>query len=68
MAAQLGLDAGAKTHDALAAFGMPCRHTVHKGEALFPRIDAEKELEELRMEKEQRCSRPRRPGACTCRQ
>ena len=52
IAAQLGLDAGALTYDALGAFGSHAAYTVHKGEALFPRIDAEKELEELRMEKE----------------
>ena len=52
MAAQLGLDAGALTYDALGAFGSHAAYTVHKGEALFPRIDAEKELEELRMEEE----------------
>ena len=52
IAAQLGLDAGALTYDALGAFGSHAAYTVHKGEALFPRIDAEKELEELRMEKD----------------
>lgn len=52
MAAQLGLDAGVLTYDALGAFGSHAAYTVHKGEALFPRIDAEKELEELRMEEE----------------
>ena len=45
IAAQLGLDAGALTYDALGAFGSHAAYTVHKGEALFPRIDAEKELE-----------------------
>lgn len=52
MAAQLGLDASELTYDALGAFGSHATYTVHKGEALFPRIDAEKELEELRMEEE----------------
>lgn len=52
MAAQLGLDASELTYDALDAFGSHATYTVHKGEALFPRIDAEKELEELRMEEE----------------
>ena len=45
MAAQLGLDAAQLTYDALSA--APAAYTVHKGEALFPRIDAEKELAAL---------------------
>ena len=52
MAAPLGLDASELTYDALGVFGSHATYTVHKGEALFPRIDAEKELEELRMEEE----------------
>jgi methionyl-tRNA synthetase len=45
MAAQLGLDAAALRYDALN--DAPATYTVHKGEALFPRIDVAKELAEL---------------------
>ena len=45
MAAQLGLDAAGLSYAALA--DVPATYTVHKGEALFPRIDAAKELTEL---------------------
>ena len=47
MAEQLGLDAAGLTYDALGGFGAHGTYTVHKGDALFPRIDAEKELAEL---------------------
>ena len=50
MAAQLGLDTAALTYDALE--NAPAAYTVHKGEALFPRIDAEKELAELQADEE----------------
>ena len=50
MAAQLGLDAAQLTYDALAQ--VPASYTVHKGEALFPRIDAAKELAELQAAEE----------------
>ncbi len=48
MAQQLGLDEASMKFETLGHFGgMPEGFTVHKGEALFPRIDAEKELAEL---------------------
>ncbi len=48
MAQQLGLDEASMQFETLGRFGgMPEGFTVHKGEALFPRIDAEKELAEL---------------------
>ena len=46
MAEQLGLAESELTFDALT-FGARTEYTVHKGEALFPRIDAAKELAEL---------------------
>jgi methionyl-tRNA synthetase len=46
--AQIGAAAEDVTWDKAAAFGvLPATVTVHKGEALFPRIDMEKELKEL---------------------
>ena len=51
MAEQLGLSESELTFDALA-FGARTEYTVHKGEALFPRIDAAKELAELAAEQE----------------
>ena len=46
--AQIGADASVTTWDAAAAWGvLPANVTVHKGEAIFPRIDAEKALAEL---------------------
>lgn len=50
MAAQLGLDAAQLTYDALGS--VPDSYTVCKGEALFPRIDAAKELAELKAAEE----------------
>lgn len=48
MAQQLGLDEASMQFDTLGKFGgMPEGFTVHKGDALFPRIDAAKELAEL---------------------
>ena len=46
MAAQLGIDAAALSYSNLT-FGAPSTYTVHKGDPLFPRIDAAKELAEL---------------------
>ena len=46
MAQQLGLAEEEITFEQLS-FGARSQYTVHKGEALFPRIDAAKELEEL---------------------
>lgn len=46
MAQQLGLDAAGMTFDSLV-YGTPASYTVAKGEVLFPRIDAAKELAEL---------------------
>ena len=47
--AQLGIeDPALKSWDSLAAFGaIPAGTQVHKGDALFPRIDVNKELEAL---------------------
>ena len=46
--AQIGADEGARTWDSAAAFGvLPDGVTVKKGDAIFPRIDAAKELAEL---------------------
>ena len=48
MAQQLGLTAESMRFETLGQFGgLPEPFTVHKGEALFPRIDAAKELAEL---------------------
>ena len=54
-------DAG-RNHDAIGAFGTHAAYTVQKGEALFPAIDADKELEELRMDKE-KTARAKSPAA-----
>ena len=51
MAEQLGLAGSELTFDALT-FGARTEYIVHKGEALFPRIDAAKELAELAAEQE----------------
>ena len=46
--AQIGADASVTTWDAADTWGvLPANVTVHKGEAIFPRIDAEKALAEL---------------------
>ena len=45
---QIGASADAQTWDSAAAFGaLPSVVTVHKGDNIFPRIDAAKELAEL---------------------
>ncbi|MCI5578877.1 MAG: methionine--tRNA ligase [Oscillospiraceae bacterium] len=45
---QIGAEKSATEYDTLGKFGvLPANVTVHKGEALFPRIDAEKEIDEL---------------------
>lgn len=51
---QLGVtDDALKTWDSIAAFGaLPAGIKVHKGKALFPRLDVKKELEALNAEKE----------------
>ncbi len=49
MAEQLGLDAADRDFAALT-FGGKASYSVHKGDALFPRIDMEKELAELEAE------------------
>ena len=42
------MEADGKTWDSAAAFGtLPANATLHKGENIFPRIDAAKELAEL---------------------
>ena len=46
--AQIGADESMTTYENAAKFGvLPQNVTVHKGAALFPRIDVEKEIEEL---------------------
>lgn len=48
MQQQLGLSPAQCSYDSIAAFGgFPAGCTVHKGEALFPRIDVETELAAL---------------------
>ena len=45
---QIGADADRRTWESLGKWGaLPAGVTVHRGENLFPRIDAEKELAEL---------------------
>ncbi len=57
MAAQLGLAEESLRFETLGKFGgLPEPFTVHKGEALFPRIDLEKELEALAAEREKALS------------
>ncbi|MEG1366548.1 MAG: methionine--tRNA ligase [Oscillospiraceae bacterium] len=50
MAAQLGLCDDMLTYESLNTFGLPKTYETHKGDALFPRIDVEKELAELAAE------------------
>ena len=46
--AQIGANADVETWDAVAVWGrLPATVTVHKGEAVFPRVDAEKALAKL---------------------
>ena len=46
--AQIGADESCRTWDSALVYGaLPCNAEVHKGETLFPRIDANKMLEEL---------------------
>ena len=46
--AQIGANADVETWDAAAVWGrLPATVTVHKGEAVFPRVDAEKALSKL---------------------
>jgi len=45
---QIGADENAVAYDTVATFGtLPKNVTVHKGDIIFPRIDVEKEIEEL---------------------
>lgn len=45
---QIGADAEITAYDTLGEFGkLPANVTVHKGEMLFPRIDVDKEIDEL---------------------
>ena len=45
---QIGADESMTAYDTLGTFGvLPQNVTVHKGEVLFPRIDMEKEIDEL---------------------
>ena len=50
---QLGLDASALEY-AACAYGRQAAYTVHKGDALFPRIDVAKEIAYLKAEDEKR--------------
>ncbi len=46
--AQIGADESCRTWDSALVYGaLPCDAEIHKGETLFPRIDAAKMLEEL---------------------
>ena len=55
MAQQLGLTAESMRFETLGQFGgLPEPFTVHKGEALFPRIDVAKEIAHLKEEDEKR--------------
>ena len=46
--AQIGADAALRTWDSVAAWGgLPAAARVSRGEALFPRVDVKRELEEL---------------------
>ena len=47
---QLGVSGGLTSYDSRAFGNLPEGTRVHKGEALFPRIDVKKELEELEAE------------------
>ncbi len=53
MMEQLGLPADALDYSA-CRYGAAARYTVHKGEALFPRIDVAKEIAYLKAEDEKR--------------
>lgn len=45
---QIGADASLAVYENLSEFGkLPANVTVHKGEGLFPRIDVDKEIDEL---------------------
>ena len=58
---QIGADASCRSWDSAAKWGcLPADVTVHKGEALFPRLDAEKELAELNamQEAQRRAAQP----------
>ncbi len=45
---QIGASASDVTYDTMSSFGkLPLNVTVHKGDMLFPRIDVNKEIEEL---------------------
>lgn len=45
---QIGADASLTVYENLSEFGkLPANVTVHKGEGLFPRIDVDKEIDEL---------------------
>ena len=73
MAQQRGLTAESMRFETLGRFGgLPEPFTVHKGEALFPRIDAAKELAELAAAQElslihiSMCIRDRPKKACGC--
>ena len=46
--AQIGATENLITYENAAKFGvLPANVTVHKGDALFPRIDTDKEIDEL---------------------
>lgn len=58
--AQIGCeDEGVYTWDSLSQFGLlPKDITVHKGDAIFPRIDIKKELEELELSQNKQPENP----------
>lgn len=64
MAAQLGLAEENLRFDSLGKFGgLPAPFTVHKGEALFPRIDPEAELKALAEAQAKAKPAPQAPAA-----
>ena len=54
IAAQLGYTAEELTYDSLKEFGYKKEVTVHKGDVIFPRIDAAKELAAIAKEEEEK--------------
>ncbi|MDY2861757.1 MAG: methionine--tRNA ligase [Oscillospiraceae bacterium] len=57
IAAQLGYTAEELTYDSLKEFGFKKEVTVHKGDVIFPRIDAAKELAAIAKEEEEKKAR-----------
>ena len=64
---QLGLDASALEY-AACAYGRQAAYTVHKGDALFPRIDVAKEIAYLKAEDEKRRAAAEAAGVAVAQQ